>query len=670
MDDGGGHRRRRVIEPRDCRSRTLASTTQDKHRSLLLDKVRASHEEALERLRPAAVAADLDAGLCFGLLNPVSNVIVNAVLTAAPRNQKMRRARRRTRRRRRSRRRRSLDGSVTFLTSFFPYLPEWEAVYYLLLADADVLVAARLVVQARGLRRFGFTSGTTAAAVRLALRCAALAVKHPHPDRLVHAWMSLSRRLDEAVSALANRDVRGLVALVGDEAPAPAADMGRAWELAESRLRGRGIAARHYWHAMPLQMALLHAIQGFYLRALARLPSGELRSRYHRSLVLAGHCYGPMDPVSNIILNVVWYDAAHPPAEELELAMIPPMSMFRVATRSFLGLVSFLCTRYPDLPLHDAIWCLLAADGDLGAAAREAERRQHRPSCTVQEAYAAAAAAARHPKPDEQVELLSSSRAITTTTTTSLLLQNGGQLSSEDVRRLAADLLSPNPSAAVSPTQRKPTKPRQRGKLKLQSQFIRDQNKICKKVKAALHRYSLQNNEPGGYELHVICGMNNLVSGPVYCTDDDIVSYTPIIYFRCHVNFLARRRHSDPSAIAGDGALQLFFAECEQVRCLYCEHQGIRIVHPSVENFHGREVEFEKMVCGKDPCEDDFDLLVDEEPFYTNDGIVNNLEYAGAMDGSKRTSFIEIAMKAPTRKKETLMMISILCEVYITVYFD
>ncbi|BAS95431.1 Os05g0571400 [Oryza sativa Japonica Group] len=194
MDDGGGHRRRRVIEPRDCRSRTLASTTQDKHRSLLLDKVRASHEEALERLRPAAVAADLDAGLCFGLLDPVSNVIVNAVLTAAPRNRKMRRARRRTRRRRRSRRRRSLDGSVTFLTSFFPYLPEWEAVYYLLLADADVLVAARLVVQARGLRRFGFTSGTTAAAVRLALRCAALAVKHPHPDRLVHAWMSLSRR--------------------------------------------------------------------------------------------------------------------------------------------------------------------------------------------------------------------------------------------------------------------------------------------------------------------------------------------------------------------------------------------------------------------------------------------------------------------------------------------
>ncbi|BAH93263.1 uncharacterized protein [Oryza sativa Japonica Group] len=630
MDIDDDARHRRVIMSRDCRSRTPSSRTQDKNRSLLLDKVRASHAEALERLRPAA---DLDAGLCFGLLDPVSNAIVNAAVFAEAEDGNDRTGR-------------SLDGAVTFLTTFFPHLPDWEAVRYLLDADADVLVAARLVVRDRGLRRFGFASDTAGAAVRLALRCAALAVKHPHPDRLVHAWLSLSRRLDEAVSALANHDVRGLVALVVDEAEAPAAaNMERAWELAASRFLGRdnGIAAPPYRHAMPLQRTLLYAIQGFYLRALARLPSGELRSHYHRSLVKAGHCYGPMDPVSNIILNVVWYDAAHPPVEELELAMIPPKSMSSIATRSFLGLVSFLCTRYPNLGLHDAIRCLLDFDGDLNAAAREADRRQHRPSCTIQESYAAAAAAARHPKPDEQVEFLSSSRAMTTP----LLLQNGGQLSSEDVRRLAAALLPPTPSAAVSPMQRKPTKPRRRRQLKLKAQIIRDQNKICRKVKAALDRYALQNNEPGGYELHVICGMNNCVSGPVYCTDDDIVSYTPLIYFRCHVNFLARRRDSDPSAIAGEGALQLFFAECgnyrlnhdgiccpvtisppcsEQVRCLYCEHEGVGIMHPSIENFHGREVDFEKMVCGEDTCGDEFDPEIDEEPFYTNDGIVNSLK--------------------------------------------
>uniref|UniRef100_A0A0E0L5Z0 Uncharacterized protein n=1 Tax=Oryza punctata TaxID=4537 RepID=A0A0E0L5Z0_ORYPU len=550
---------------------------------------------------------------------------------------------------------RSLHGSVTFLTTFFPYLPDWEAVRYLLVADADVLVAARLVVQDRGLRRFGFTSETAAAAVRLTLRCAALSVKHPHPDRLVHVWLSLSHRLDEAVSALAIHDVRGLVALMVVDEAAPAANMERAWELAASRLHARDIAVSPYRHAMPLQMTLLYAIQGFYLRALARLPSGDLRSRYHRSLVKAGHCYGPLDPVSNIILNVVWYDAAHPPVEKLELAMIPPKSMFSIATRSFFGLVSFLCTRYPNLQLHDAIRCLLDADGDLGAAAREAEQRQYRPSCTIQEAYSAAAAAARHPKPHEQVEFLSSSRA----TTTPLLLQNGGQLSSEDVRRLAAGLLSPKPSAAVSPMQRKPTKSRRRRQLKLKAQIIRDQNKICRKVKAALHRYALQNNESGGYELHVICGMNNCVSGPVYCTDDDIGSLTPLVYFRCHVNFLARRRHSDPSAIAGEGALILFFAECgnyrlnhdgiccpvtisppcsEQVRCLYCEHEGVRIVHPSMENFHGREVDFEKMVCGEDTCGDEFDPEIDEEPFYTNDGVVESLNASDILYGLEEDS--------------------------------
>jgi hypothetical protein len=35
-----------------------------------------------------------------------------------------------------------LDGLVTFLTHFFPYLADYEAVRYRLLTDVDVLVAA------------------------------------------------------------------------------------------------------------------------------------------------------------------------------------------------------------------------------------------------------------------------------------------------------------------------------------------------------------------------------------------------------------------------------------------------------------------------------------------------------------------------------------------------
>jgi hypothetical protein len=35
----------------------------------------------------------------------------------------------------------------------------------------------------------------------------------------------------------------------------------------------------------------------------------------------------------------------------------------------------------------------------------------------------------------------------------------------------------------------------------------------------------------------------------------------------------------------------------EQVPCICCEHQGIRVVHPDDRNFHGRG-EFEKLFYG------------------------------------------------------------------------
>jgi hypothetical protein len=116
-----------------------------------------------------------------------------------------------------------------------------------------------------------------------------------------------------------------------------------------------------------LKRALLDAIHGFYLQALARLPAGELCSRYQRSLLMAGHCYGPLDPVSNIILNTIWYNAVFPPAMELELGMgmISTPGLLRIGTRSMYGLVSFLCTRYHHLNFHLAMRCLLEADGSL-----------------------------------------------------------------------------------------------------------------------------------------------------------------------------------------------------------------------------------------------------------------------------------------------------------------
>ena len=59
-----------------------------------------------------------------------------------------------------------------------------------------------------------------------------------------------------------------------------------------------------------------------------------------------------------------------------------------------------------------------------------------------------------------------------------------------------------------------------------------------------------------------------------------------------------------------------FFAE--QIRCLYCECRGSRIVHPAKEGFRGRDKEFEKM-------------LGEQEVYserHTNDDIISHGHYA------------------------------------------
>ena len=64
---------------------------------------------------------------------------------------------------------------------------------YLLLADADLLAAAHLIVADRGMKaRFSLASPASAPAFEAALTLAAQIAMHPQPERLVSAWMSLS----------------------------------------------------------------------------------------------------------------------------------------------------------------------------------------------------------------------------------------------------------------------------------------------------------------------------------------------------------------------------------------------------------------------------------------------------------------------------------------------
>ena len=110
-----------------------------------------------------------------------------------------------------------------------------------------------------------------------------------------------------------------------------------------------------------MKRLLLSMIHGFYLKALGALPKKELTDCYHRSLLMGGHCYGPLDPVSNIIVNTIWYDQTFPAREVQPLNMISTNCLWCITTRSLYGLVSFLRSRYPNLTPDQALQRLLEA---------------------------------------------------------------------------------------------------------------------------------------------------------------------------------------------------------------------------------------------------------------------------------------------------------------------
>jgi hypothetical protein len=251
-----------------------------------------------------------------------------------------------------------------------------------------------------------------------------------------------------------------------------------------------------YQHSTSLRRVLLDTIHGFYLKALARLPTCDLQSRFHRSLLKAGHCYGPFDPVSNIILNTIWYESSFPPPiEEGELDVVGTLSLMRIEARSFYGLVSCLCTRYPNLIMHQALRCLLDTDLNLelsleAAAMRMQDKQQQSQCSSVQEAYRAAAIAAWHPKPNALVEFLCSCKDMVGV---SRLLDGSQQLCSREARHLAR-LLCPN-TPAGTPLQQPPVATRRLNAIMAEGKKQRSAiRRISQKIKAALRRYESQNS--------------------------------------------------------------------------------------------------------------------------------------------------------------------------------
>ncbi|CAN6345666.1 unnamed protein product [Urochloa humidicola] len=74
-------------------------------------------------------------------------------------------------------------------------------------------------------------------------------------------------------------------------------------------------------HVRYLKMHLLETIHASYIKALAKFPSSAWSASLLHALLVAGHCYGPLDCVSNIILNSIWYSIAFPLAQGAEVQL-------------------------------------------------------------------------------------------------------------------------------------------------------------------------------------------------------------------------------------------------------------------------------------------------------------------------------------------------------------
>jgi hypothetical protein len=90
---------------------------------------------------------------------------------------------------------RSLRGLVAFLTSYFRYLSTWDALRYLVLSGADLLVTVHLIQEVRRDARAIHDDPTA----RIALRCAAISALHPAVDALVSRSFLLASRAASAI---------------------------------------------------------------------------------------------------------------------------------------------------------------------------------------------------------------------------------------------------------------------------------------------------------------------------------------------------------------------------------------------------------------------------------------------------------------------------------------
>jgi hypothetical protein len=464
------------------------------NRSVILGTIHGYYKEALAVLPlddlPELAPRLVGAGVCFGFGDPTTNIIANTLSSFLPdKPDPDHRAKKHKRKasiktpsaaarsdaagdapspppETRTIAERSLEGLITFLTSYFRYLPTWDALRYLWLANADLLVTVRLIELDRCYNTKDEWFHISSYAARAALTCAASSARQPDVDGFIAGSFSLVSHLEFVTqTVLADRSyvlsVEKILLLSGmlkkkprmldkSDNPMIFAD--------ERRLRNCHTDANASGDAncekvpcgltISLRAVLLDKIHAKYLKAISQLPMQDVRARYHRALVNGGYCYGPFSCVTNIIVNTLWYDSTFPAMEKLEVDMICTSTFVRVESRSLRGLIKLLLTCIPEISEHDAMIYLLKNNLKVRKAIELAGAEGWKSSWDVS-AYKAAADASFHPEPEAYVQFSTQSLPKVQAAVKSLL-RASTPLSSNDVLQLATLLPSSNCISAKS----------------------------------------------------------------------------------------------------------------------------------------------------------------------------------------------------------------------------
>ncbi|CAL4929354.1 unnamed protein product [Urochloa decumbens] len=276
---------------------------------------------------------------------------------------------------------------------------------------------------------------------------------------------------------------------------------------------------------------LLGLIRGYYVDVISRLPAAELRTTLARGLLVGGHCYGPLHPVHNIIVNSVWYAAAFPfraaASDAIDVDVITSDAITRLARRSLDGLVAYLRHRCPALSHDDALWHLSLSHASLhGAAASALEAVSFGRMELEAEPFQVAAQVARHPKPAALALFATSVLPVVERDALSVLAGKR-RLFSDDILRLSAVL---QPLPLPDEVQPQPYPPKlsiriNRVIAKRRSNFRILYQTLLDIVDAALRKIARQTG--ARYCLHTIYGLHIVQAGEFLLEQ----------YF--HINFMA-----------------------------------------------------------------------------------------------------------------------------------